>query len=436
MPNKDFYIYNQDTVVELTQTRYDHAMNEYSNGDRSLELPSYFYQEMDLISDDLQSRFKWSISSIFGKGLSISSAYILNHVVICLAQIQFGPEVIAAYYLGGAAGSFARAILKTLSDLTFHGPLKNTNVDRSELRSGIINYQRFINNLISSLTAIFPLEALKFRSITPLAKNSLVRITHGYLDYSLTLSEPRIMEAMRGSIMFPANTCFTRNGHENYIGTVLDRRVLSHFRRSLQRFSRIIDEELPSELTSHVSLSWIQKSIHAIRRLVEPLTIPYNIITQRGHYNPYLPVIKSTSVSAHIEMDKIKDDLRSNNYLERSMLLSAKDLFDSFQSGLYHQASRHSFLDQINRQNETISQQEEEIRRLQSQLAHRTPQQLIARTDSNENGIVENTIFAREVSGTPSLAIQSAEVVDLADTLYVRPSCPSLMSRDLSSGSL
>lgn len=421
MRNKDFYIYNQDTIVEVQQTRYDDAMNEYSSGVRCLEIPSYFELEMELIADDLQTKFEWNFSSIFGKGLSISSAYILNHAVICLAQIQFGPAAITAYYVGGTAGSFARAIIKTLSDLTFHGPLKNTSISRSELRSGMHNYHRFINNLTDSLISVFPLEALKIRSISPLAKNSLERISHGYLDYALTLTEPRIMEAMNGSIMFPANTCFTRNGHDNYIGAIFDRRVLEHFRRSLQRFSRIIDEELPSELTKHASLSWIQKSIHAVRRLVEPLTIPYRIITQRGRYNPYYRVIKRASVSTHIEIDKIKDDLRSNNYIERSMLLSAKDLFDSFQSGLFSETSTHHFEAQVSRQNDTISQQEAEIRRLQSQLAYQTTQQSIDASDSGADDVVENTIYAREIPDISGTSIQTAEVVDSVDTLFSRP---------------
>ena len=361
MHTTDLRIYDNESTITISNQRCALALQELREGNRELSLPSHFRNEMEAIVFELEEFLKPSFFEFIKSGLSLSVSSVIYCVTIMFVQTQFGPIYVTGYHSFSSLSMLTDSIIKTYSETTTPGPLRNTSFKKKNLlRTSQLIFSRFISNLNNAFRKYFPLENMLFSDISGASQAPLLQIFPAYVDYMKALDEQRFIEAMQGPITFPAKTCFTKDAHHNYITTILDQRLLVHFKNALRRFARVVAEEMPVEITNTKSLSWISKSLDAVRRLVEPIVIPYQIITKQGIYNPHYETIVDTSRSIQFDIRENQRDTIINKQLQKSQLSWAHDLYK------VHQNSN-----ELQDQSQLISKQEAEIARLRAELASR-----------------------------------------------------------------
>lgn len=370
MTRNQLIVYREETQVEIPEPLRERVVKELIENERQIHLPSCFSEEISAIESGVPFNKKFSIIGLAAKGLSFAGALSLQMITVYLAVVYFGLPAVIIYYIGGSTGSLIHSIKKTLKELKRTGPLRNIDHDPTDLDSKLITFAKFMTNFSKNIAKIFPIEEIMANTLDPVsACRSATAISLAFCDYLVCLDSKRIMESIGSTTLVPEKTCFTRAGKIVFLSARIEYQILEHFKSALRRFGRIVYEELPHEIQINPSFSWVKRQVLQVMRLVEPLKIPYQILTKKGRFNPIINEIKKTSAAIDKNRRDIEKSLRDNKNDMHLIIRSAKELYESNeQSESYSEREaqqRASLLQQM----QIIQRQHNEIRRLQAQLA-------------------------------------------------------------------
>lgn len=378
MQRNQLIVYRKETRVGIPEPLRKRVVKELIENERQIHLPSSFKREMLSIESGVDNASKLSIAGHMVKGLSLAGVLSLQVITVHLSVLYFGFPAVIAYYVGGSTSALVYSIKKTLKDLENKGPMRNTDHTPIARNSKMITFAKFIANFTKTLGKIFPIDNMVANTIDPVSTyQSATTIGLAFCDYLVCLDSKRIMESIGSTTLVPEKTCFTRAGKNIFLSARIEYQILEHFKNALRRFGHIVYQELPEEIKINPSFSWIKRQTLQIMRLVEPLKIPYQIITQQGKFSPIIREIKKTSKEIAKNRQDIEESLSKSEGEMRVIIRSARELYESneqTQSFSERESEQRAALLQ---QMQLIERQNNEIKRLQAQLAQassRTPQ--------------------------------------------------------------
>ena len=368
MRDQEIESYEHETVITITQEIKDRILKELEEHKREIRLPSDFKSEMYAIQDALIEQ-PHQISDKIIQGLSVTALISLEMTIAFLAVAQFGLTPVMTYYIGTPAIATIQSIKKTLNNLEGTGPLRNKESNALFTNSNQINHTRFMINFSQSIAQFFPIQS-QIVNITKQSSKitSACKIAMALGDYMTCLQRNRLNETIDSHVTIPKKSSFTAIGKITFVATHIEIQILNHFKKALRRFARIIDEELPEEIKQNQSLTWVQFGIHTIRRVLQPLTLPHQIMTKSGIYNPLHPQIKSIARSAHRAENDTEDDCIKKNIQMQIIHRNAKELYRSNQQKSAAEQTQKQQQDTLNAQVRIIREQNEKIRKLEEIL--------------------------------------------------------------------
>lgn len=370
--------FEEDTQFPISQEQKNQIIDEIKSNKRELRFPSAFENELASIRDELTSKETVGIlglSSQTPQIIRVAGVASLQSIALSLASIQFGAAPIMTYYISANTWGFIQALRKTHQQNSSQTAL---NITHENCTPSL--FSRFIVNFCKQSLSLMPMETAFLNLTDDYSANvSGSNLIMAMIDYISSLSHEGISSAISDHINISEKTCFTTLGKNEYIIANIDEEILQHFKHSLRKLARVVDDELPPQIEQNKSTSWIKRGIQGLRRLVEPLMIPLRAITMQGEFNPLNGEIVTLSTSIKQEQRYIEEQSIKKKKHIRIMIRSAKELYQSQEERKKATLISREHTEMISRQHEIIQAQEDEIMRLrqlmseQQAVSHQTP---------------------------------------------------------------
>ena len=354
MNNNAIEIFEKDTTVRLPKHFIDTIVTEIGSEKRQLHLPCHFQQEIRLIQNDIAPK-KQSLSAIMVRGLSAASMVSLEIALNYLSIVQFGFMPVLAYYLSTPAVATCMAIRKTL----IHPPSTNLGKRKSKPLAQPISsnqYLAFMIHFEEYLAYLKPINT-KAQNIAYgfSRKITAAKLELAFKEYLSALEPNQLKAGIAHEFTVPKKTGFTNTSKNDYLATKVEQEVIIYFRNTLRKFARILIDELPRDITQNESLSWIQKGIRSIQRLLEPLTLPYYFLVEKKHFNPLRLQIVATVKSTQSEDFAAKSSQEKKSELISTMVQHAHEIYQI-------ECDKRSIQEREAEHRKTLETQEEIIR--------------------------------------------------------------------------
>ena len=352
--------FEEDTLYPISQALKDKVIDDIKNNRRELRFPSIFEDEITSIRNELISKKTVGILGLPKQTpqiIKVAGAVSLQSIALSLASLQFGSAAIVAYYIGASTWGITQAIKTTHQQSHSQAALNITH--NSCLPS---TFSRFIANFSKQSLSLMPIETACLNLTDDYSENvSGVNIMIAMVDYISSLSHESVSSAISDHIEISEKTCFTPEGRHEYTIVCIEEEIIQHFKHSLRKLARIVDDELPPKIEQDTSTSWIKRGIRGLRRLVEPLMKPLRAITLQGEYNPLNSKIAVLAESIDHEQRYVKKHSRKKSEEIRIMVRSAKELYQSQEGRRTEMLISREHTEIISRQNEIIQSQEDEM---------------------------------------------------------------------------
>ncbi|MEC8881763.1 MAG: hypothetical protein VX737_00570 [Pseudomonadota bacterium] len=364
--------FEEDTQFRISQEQKYQIIDEIRNNKRELRFPSDFENELTSIRNELTQKETVGILGLSNQTPQIiraAGAASLQSIALCLASVQFGATPIMTYYIGANTWGLIKALKKTHQQSRSQAALNITHDNCTPSA-----FSRFILNFCKQSLSLMPMETA-FLNLTDdhSANVSGANLIMAMIDYISSLSHEGISSAISDHINISEKTCFTTLGKNEYITANIDEEILQHFKHSLRKLARIVDDELPPKIEQDKSTSWIKRGIQGLRRLVEPLMLPLRAITLQGEFNPLNSEIVILSESINQEQRHAEEQSRKKKKHIRIMIRSAKELYQSQEERKKAMLISREHTEMISKQHEIIQAQEDEIARLKQLMSEQQP---------------------------------------------------------------
>ena len=168
--------------------------------------------------------------------------------------------------------------------------------------------------------------------------------------------------------MTPEKSGFSTESKNDYLATHVEVSIIRYVRECMRRLARIIIDELPHEIIIHPQLSWLQTAVRQMQRLLQPLTIPYQLLTRRGHFNPVKRQLKTAKkVISESDQSAHDDEVRKSELLS-TMSKHAQTMYriETERRVITEREKVHQ--QTLSDQERIIKNQEAKIRILQSEI--------------------------------------------------------------------
>lgn len=369
-------LFDDATALHAPDQLVKEIITDVGTQRRQLALPSEFNHELRAIQAELKPK-KSTLTQKLLNGLSLAGMISLEITLNFLAITNFGLEPVLAYYFSTPALATQLAIRKTLSQLSRSSNKNKVKDNHLSLNEQALSYPLLMVNFAESLAGLLPLNIQSINVGGRLSKHiTIAKIELAFDEYLRALSPDSIDAAIPCKYMAPEKSGFSIESKNDYIVTHVEISIIRYVRECMRRLARIIIEELPEEIVIHPELSWLQTATRQIQRLLHPLTIPYQLLTRRGYFNPVKRQLNTTK-NAITESDKSAhgDEMRKSELLS-TIVKHAHTMYDLETQRRIVSEREKAHRQTLSDQEKLIRDQEEKIRILQCEVNKQLPKQL------------------------------------------------------------
>ena len=320
-------LFDDTTVLHAPEQLVKEIVTDVGMHRRQLALPREFNNELRAIQAELKPKQHTLTQKLINR-LSMAGMISLEIALNFLAITNFGLGPVLAYYFSTPALATKLAIRRTLSQLSKSSSQEKAGNHNLSTSEQALSYPLLMINFAESLAGLLPLNTQSLNLDGRLSKDITgAKIALAFGEYQHSLSPECIDAAIPSTYMTPEKSGFSTESKNDYLATHVEVSIIRYVRDCMRRLARIIIDELPHEIIIHPQLSWLQTAVRQMQRLLQPLTIPYQLLTRRGHFNPVKRQLKTAKkVISESDQSAHDDEVRKSELLS-TMIKHAQTMY-------------------------------------------------------------------------------------------------------------